>query len=253
MSFTKIETAGSWLNEGRRKDQEARERAGRVKVEIQQVCVRETERRSAETQNGFDSRWWNNTGSWVLHMDGNSMACCEEWQRTMTINSHLRTILNAAIYLIFVMASVVLFTLGPRIEPIINPVIGGFEIKSTWTEDGSYFISGALLKNRGECEPRSFHMYANGGAQDSNAKIIRINFDASDNRIGNDLFTRPTGPQYWGPWEIFPPDEPVGPIFSIVVTHRCHALWELSQVIYVGLTEKIFPDVHIDQENTEWQ
>lgn len=160
-----------------------------------------------------------------------------------------RSILHAAIYTIFAMALIVLFTLGPRIEALINPVITAFEIKHSWQEDGAYYIDGALIKARGECEPTSVVMYADGGITDENAKIVRIEFPLSEDDEGftEDLLVRPKGSQFWGPWRINPPIEPIGPIFSIVTTHKCHALWSITHVVYNGLTSDIFPGLILDE------
>lgn len=168
----------------------------------------------------------------------------------MTRNQIMRNTLGGAIYLIFAMMAIVLFTLGPRLETLINPVMGFFEIKNSWREDDNFFIEGALLKNRGECEPTGIFMYADGGLTDENAKSIRIDFTPDPAHYGPDYTSRPAGAQYWGPWQIIPPAEPIGPVFTIVVTHRCHALWELTQVIYSGLTAEIFPGMLIDEEIT---
>lgn len=166
----------------------------------------------------------------------------------MTGNSIMRTTYNAAIWLITIMLAVVVFTLGPRLEVLINPVIRSFQINNSWFHDGSYFIEGTLLKTRGECEPTGIFILANGGFADPNVKVIRFDLSPDPAHYGPELTMRLAGAQYWGPWEVIPPEEPIGPIISIVITHQCHALWELTQVVYSGLTSEVFPGLVLDQE-----
>ena len=47
-------------------------------------------------------------------------------------NHAMRNILTSAIYLIFAMVAVVIFTLGPKIEILLNPVIGASEVTEVW-------------------------------------------------------------------------------------------------------------------------
>lgn len=172
----------------------------------------------------------------------------------MTINSKnqiMRNTLIAAVYLIFFMAGIILFTMGPRIEVLLNPVIGAFKIDRIWQEkkdDGKihYFIQGALLKTRAECSPVEISMFTGGGVSDENAKTVKIIFDEDPINEKGKLVSRPAGDQHWGPWELVPPQEPLGPIIRIVVRHRCHALWEQSQTIFSGLTRDIFPGLDLD-------
>lgn len=170
-----------------------------------------------------------------------------------TINNVMRNILRSAIYLIFFMAAIVLFTLGPKIEALINPVIGAFEIERIWQEGDpkTYMAEGALLKLRGECEPTEIIMWAGGGFNDKNAKVINIDFSPDPIQTNGNLITRPQGSQHWGPWRFTAPKEPLGPIISIVVRHHCHSLWQQSQTIYTGLTSDLFPGMLLDTETGE--
>lgn len=166
-------------------------------------------------------------------------------------NRSLNKILTGSVYLIFVLFFIMVFTVGPRIEVLLNPVIGSFQITRSWSEvheNGKrrYFIRGAMLKIRGECAPVELVMVANGGISDENSKFIKINFD-SDPVSSDHMVTRPSGAQHWGPWEIIPPSEPIGPIVSLFVTHRCHSLWQQTQMIFSGSTTKFFPDLNIDK------
>lgn len=167
-----------------------------------------------------------------------------------TVNHIMRNALNAAIYLIFAMLAIVLFVLGPKIEALIHPVVGAFKIESVWQEehDGEihYYMQGAMLKFRGECEPTEVVMFTDGGLVDANGKIVKIDFEPDPMHITNELISRPEGAQHWGPWRLIPPREPIGPIISLMVRHQCHALWQQSQVIYTGLTKDIFPGLVLD-------
>lgn len=170
-------------------------------------------------------------------------------------NHVLRNILKSAIYLIFFMAAVVMFTLGPKIEALIHPVVGAFKIEEFWTEehDGEthYYMQGAMLKLRGECEPKEIVMFANGGLNDENAKIVRLDFEPDPLHVTSNLITRPTGAQHWGPWRMIPPKEPIGPIMSLMIRHQCHSMWQQSQIIYTGLTKDFFPGLRLDTPTGE--
>lgn len=168
-----------------------------------------------------------------------------------TRNAIMRNVLQSAIYLIFFMMSIVLFVLGPKIEALLHPVISGFEIQRIWQEADSngtmvYFAEGIILKTRGECEPTDVLIYANGGAEDKSSKPVHIETpnDPRDNEHG--LIDSPVGAQHWGPWRFYPPSEPLGPIINIAVRHRCHSLWQQTQIIYTGLTNELFPGLELD-------
>ena len=166
-------------------------------------------------------------------------------------NHVMRNILTSAIYLIFAMVAVVIFTQGPKIEVLLNPVVGAFEVTEVWQEKGAngetrYLMQGAMLKLRGECEPLEVVMISNGGIRDQNAKVVRLNFDPDPISEKHRMVTRPAGSQHWGPWELEPPPEPIGPIVSIFVTHRCHSLWQQTQLIFSGQSSMFFPELNID-------
>lgn len=170
----------------------------------------------------------------------------------MSANQVMRNTLTAAIYLIFFLTAVVLFVLGPRIEVLIHPVVGAFKIEQVWQEehDGEthYYMQGALLKLRGECEPTEAIMFTDGGLHDPNGKMVGIDFKPDPMHLTNDLIVRLEGAQHWGPWRLIPPEEPIGPIISLMVRHSCHALWQQSQVIYTGLTKEFFPELVLDTQ-----
>lgn len=156
----------------------------------------------------------------------------------------MRSTLNSAIFLITAMAVTTMFTLGPKIESVINPVVRKFEVRKYWNDGGKYYIEGIMLKTRNECDLIDISIIAHGGESDENAKKVIVDLII-------DTSFRPAGAQYWGPWEVIPPEEPIGPIFSIVMRHRCHSLWEQTQVVYNGLTSEVFPGMMIDREKTD--
>lgn len=168
-------------------------------------------------------------------------------------NQSMRTTLNVSMYIILILAVVATFMVGPRAEVLLNPPIGGFEILKRWQEEGpngkEYFISGALLKNRGECEPIEIVMTSGGGISDENSRTVRLDFSKDPSSISAPFqyTSRPEGAQHWGPWRVFPPTEPIGPIISLYVRFRCHALWTITQQVYVGPTVSIFPGLNIDK------
>ena len=168
-----------------------------------------------------------------------------------TMNAMMRSALRSAIYLIFFMTAVVLFTLGPRIEALISPVIGAFEVERTWQDNGNFYAEGAMLKLRGECEPTDIVMWTGGGFRDRNAKIVKIDYSPDPMSKSSKFINRPQGSQHWGPWQFISPNEPLGPIISIVVRHKCHSLWQQSQTIYTGLTRDFFPGMTLDTETGE--
>ena len=73
-----------------------------------------------------------------------------------------------------------------------------------------------------------------------------MDFNPLQTGIQDSPITRPAGPQEWGPWEIFPPEEPIGPIMKMTGQHRCHVLWQVPTDIMVGSTELFFPDKILD-------
>ena len=156
-------------------------------------------------------------------------------------NGVLSTVLRVAVYLILLLGLVTLFFAGPRLEVLLYPVWGKFEITRAWQEDGAYYMEGILLKNRGHCEPLSMNLIAFGDAEDRNSKLVLV--EAALEYAGDEpLGYRPAGAQHWGPWKLTQPLPPLGPLVRLVVTHRCHFLWTTEQIGYEGPTETIFPD-----------
>lgn len=170
-------------------------------------------------------------------------------------NSFLRRVLNVFTYLICLLMLMTMFILGPRIEAQISPVVGAFRVIDIWqdkdpdTQETRYWMSGALVKLREECQPVDFLMMSGGGFNDPTSTIIQ--FDTSQDPVSQPdrMISRPAGSQYWGPWRMYPPKEPIGPLVTIVVRHRCHGLWQLTQTIYTRATKDFFPGLRIDIEN----
>lgn len=161
---------------------------------------------------------------------------------TETKHRFLNHVLNALLLIITALMVVAVLFVGPRVEVILSPVVSAFTIDEVWQENGHTYMKGSMFKDRGECIPQSLVMTASGNINDPYAKIILIDTDLEDISRGVDkIESRPAGSQYWGPWEIFSPEPPIGPLVRIYVTHRCHFLWNTEQLIYVGDTATFFP------------
>ena len=157
---------------------------------------------------------------------------------------------NVAQFIILVMVTIVIFTVGPRVETLLFPVITRFEIPSGAIfkhPDGSTEISGILVKARGECEPvqGSLTVFTEEFNNDTThpAKEIRVEFEPGDK-----WNSRPAGSQYFGPWRLVPPGPPLGPALMIRIKHKCHPFWETETVLYQGLTEDFFTNTQIHGE-----
>lgn len=191
-------------------------------------------------------------------MVGNSLACDFDWERSMSdlqFNMFLSKLLNGAVWIIMVLITIVIIVVGPRVESILSPVVPIFDITRNWVEhtpDGPrYFIEGTMVKDRPECRPKSVQLWAGGGLSDPNAKNIEVDFwpDPYHQQKSEEvsLRSRPAGAQHWGPWEIFPPEEPIGPVVTISSSHVCHILWETPSRLAVVDSNKFFPDKVIDE------
>lgn len=162
----------------------------------------------------------------------------------------MRAALSGMVYLTLFLCMIVLLVVGPRIETLLYPVVPYFEITDSFSleeeSETRYFISGSMIKLRGECKPIDISLWAGGGTADPNSKSITIDFNPDLFHIDK-LRTRPTGSQHWGPWEVFSPEEPVGPILTLMVVHDCHFIWNTPAVIFTGLTTELFPNIKLDQ------
>ena len=178
----------------------------------------------------------------MASFEGYSEAVTQELQRI-----HLmKRVYNGFIWIIFAMMALSLFVLGPRIESTVYPIVPEFIVDESWKIDDRYFIKGHMVKTRPECEPTTVSVWAGGGVTDPLAKLISVDFRPDPYHNGDGLRSRPAGAQAWGPWEIFPPEEPIGPIITITSRHRCHVLWQVPSKIFTGSSELFFPDKLLD-------
>jgi len=156
-------------------------------------------------------------------------------------------------YLIISMMMIILFFFGPRIEVVIFPVISDFAVTEISEVDNRYFIKGVLYKNRGECAPKELNIYVGDqtpGADPEKIVIVDLKPDPIGRENG-ELRTRSSGSQFWGPWEIFPPDLPLGPIITFSIIHQCHFAWQTQQILYRGVTSDFFPEHMLENPSPE--
>ena len=159
----------------------------------------------------------------------------------------MNQVFRAAQYTILFMVAIIIFVVGPRIEPILFPVVTKFEIPAEGIHrmpDGSTQISGVLIKARGECEPvkGSLTVFTDEftNSSDHPAKPVLVSFEPKV-----EWYTRPAGSQYFGPWTLTPPGPPLGPSLIIRIRHRCHPFWETETTLYTGLTSDFFTEAEI--------
>lgn len=140
-----------------------------------------------------------------------------------------------------VLGLMVFVSIGPRLEVLISPVVTSFAITDiSHNSDGSAAIRGTIFKalGRDHCVPVSVQAHTTDEAEP--AKRVNIDFEPIANNSG--WVTRPSGAQTFGPWLLYPPEPPIGPVFLITVTHHCHFLWNTTQTLYAGQSSDFFPD-----------
>lgn len=137
---------------------------------------------------------------------------------------------------------IVTFYVGPRIENLLWPVVPTFIIQEIeHTPSGDAIISGVLYKSYGRehCYPESISAYTTDGTQPH--RRVEILFEVPRSGDQYQWLSHPAGAQTFGPWRLYRPDPPIGPLLVIQVTHRCHALWSVTQELYSGLSKDFFP------------
>lgn len=102
-----------------------------------------------------------------------------------------------------------------RAEQWLFPVIDAFSVTAVEHEPGGVMLRGHMIKAR-PCE-----FLAVTATSDSASKLA-LRFLDDD---GPGTFSRPTGSQYWGPWEVLIPLAPVTNKITLTATHSCHLLW----------------------------
>lgn len=97
------------------------------------------------------------------------------------------------------------------------PVVTDFTILSAKREGKNIVLSGVMRKVR-EC---AFVGVAAHGAADPHDTELSLRFLDSDGEI----YTRPPGPQNFGPWSITIPATPSIKEIKLSAAHSCHFAW----------------------------
>lgn len=124
-----------------------------------------------------------------------------------------------SLWLLILGPLVFVFALGPWIDRKF-PVVDPFVVVVSQERGGYLHLEGWLEKHR-DCktlEVYSVAYHANG--------IARIADIAFLDRSKPELVSRPTGVQFWGPWEVVLPRDADRVVLR--TTHRCHALWDTT-------------------------
>jgi hypothetical protein len=148
----------------------------------------------------------------------------------------MRIFLHMILVMFTILSVVTFFIVGPKLESVLNPVVSDFKIIDIDASPERTIVQGVLTKNRGECVIESLNVAISADPNDPNAKMASVNF-STDNVVHD----RPAGSQYWGPWELKAPSQPLGPVVTITSRHRCHVLWEVETLLWSGLTSQLFP------------
>ena len=109
------------------------------------------------------------------------------------------------------------------VEPVIAPVVSNFEVHRLYVKDNEATISGVMTRNR-NCTFVSMSAYSRF-IGNTPKKLIPYEF------LELDATNRGTGKQAWGPWKMKMPLSPETKSIELVVTHRCHALWDQTMVL----------------------
>lgn len=150
----------------------------------------------------------------------------------------MRVLSRWAFYVAALLTTVVFFNVGPQIEAAVSPVVEHFEVTEiTPLDDDRTAIRGILFKPRSKAHCEFLGMSITTTNYRDPDKIVQISFEPNDV-----LDTRPPGSQEFGPWILYRPDPPIGPLIIFHSRHRCHPLWAVETELYVGLTLDFFPN-----------
>lgn len=166
----------------------------------------------------------------------------EENKRIEGRQSLLRFVTRMMVWLGAALSVVVFFSIGPRLEVLLSPVVPVFDITDIeHREDGTAVIGGFLMKaaGRSHCAPVFVTAYTTDYVNPD--KVIQMDFEPPPSGDGHIWSNRPSGAQEFGPWLLAPPSPPIGPVIILTVTHDCHALWNTTQVLYTGKSDEFFP------------
>lgn len=154
----------------------------------------------------------------------------------------LRSVAAWMINTMLIMAGIIFFYMAPKIDSMFFPVVSDFQItKIEPSEDGEFsMVWGVMTKNRGECRRNELNIFS--GPSDENFPSKNYSMIPVEAVV---VPNRPEGPQEWGPWKIYRPDYPVGPLINFRVTHRCNFMWETTTDLGSFLTLELFPNAEI--------
>ena len=96
-----------------------------------------------------------------------------------------------------------------------HPVVVDFKVQTQFPTPAGVMIDGTVNKVR-DCE------VIDVAARTNQREVTRVDFLDLKSWHG---YSRPLGPQKWGPWLIWAPD---GEGVTIFVRHRCNPLWTHS-------------------------
>lgn len=102
-------------------------------------------------------------------------------------------------------------------EHTFMPVVKDFTILSAKREGKNIVLSGVMRKVR-DC---AFVGVTAHGVADPKDAELAIKFMDSEGEI----YTRPPGPQFWGPWSIVLPATPSVKEIKLSAVHSCHPAW----------------------------
>lgn len=159
-----------------------------------------------------------------------------------TRNSYLNILVFWMFQVIFAMLAVIFFYMAPKIDGLFFPVVKDFQIlEIVHSPGGDYaMISGVLLKTRGECRRVDLMAFSSPPGAGEPVKVHEIVTQVSDPN-----FDRPAGSQEFGPWTVYRPEYPLGPIINFSIRHRCNYLWETTTDLGSFLTVDLFPNAII--------
>lgn len=159
----------------------------------------------------------------------------------------MRVLARWAFWVAALLTTIVFFYLGPRVEAALSPVVEHFEITQiNPVDEDRTEISGILFKPRARAHCQFVSLSITTTNYRDPDKIVQVDFEPN-----NRLVTRPPGSQEFGPWTLYRPEPPIGPLIIFHVQHRCHPLWAVDTELYVGFTRDFFPSNPADIEALE--
>lgn len=122
-----------------------------------------------------------------------------------------------ALNLLPVLIGALLFFGAIWAEHTFFPVVKDFTILSAKREGKNIVLSGVMRKVR-DCA--FVGVTAHGVAEPQDAELAIKFLDSN-----GEIYTRPPGPQFWGPWSITIPTTPNVKEVKLSAVHSCHPAW----------------------------